>query len=230
MKKVYSAIAVHLIIALTLTLLFVLIPFDKQAVSWIAYAFAMVALVGNLAIDWVAFRNAKTLKSKLYGFPIFRLGIIYVCTQLAVSIVFIVVGAFVKVPFWASLLASLLLVALTAIGTIVGDNLHDTLEHIEEKGADSTKRFVALQNRALDINDKCVNSDLKDIMQELVEKFKYGDPVSSDATKEIEDDIAEQLAILDGLVAAGDAEKAIESIKAILNLLSSRSRLCKSGK
>lgn len=230
MKKVYSAIAIHCIIALTLTLLFVLIPFDKQAVSWIAYAFAMVALFGNLVIDWVAFRNAKTLKSKFYGFPIFRLSIIYVCVQLVISIVFIIVGAFVEVPFWASLLASLLLVALTAIGTIVGDNLRDAIERIEEKGADSTKRFIALQNRVSDICDKCGNDGLKAKIQELVEKFKYGDPVSSDATKEVEDSISEQLEILDGLVVAGDVEKVCESIKTIMNLLSTRSRLCKTGK
>lgn len=230
MKKRLSLLFIYFIVAITLTLLFVVIPFEKTVASWLAYGFALLSLVGGLVIIWVAFRKATTLKSKFYGFPVVRVGLIYSITQIIISIILIVIGVFVEMPTWIVVILSVVLIAFTSIGTIVSDNMRDAVETIEEHGHQNTQVMTSLTNNLANILDLCQDEAVKAKLVELNERFKYSDPVSSESTQSIEHEITENITQLKELVLSNNNAQSLKIIGHISNLLSSRNRICSANK
>lgn len=121
-RKAKSTIAVYAIILLVYVLAFLIVPFNKCAASWISFAFTIIALASSLLVFGIAFKANETLVSKIYGFPIFRIGTIYAIVQLLIGIIICAIGAFLFVPYWIALILSMILLGATAIGVIITDN------------------------------------------------------------------------------------------------------------
>ncbi len=68
-------------------LAFLIIPFNKNAASWISFVFTIISIISSLLVCGCAFKAKETLVSKIYGFPIFRVGVVYALVQLVVGIV-----------------------------------------------------------------------------------------------------------------------------------------------
>ena len=224
-KKKKSAVAVYGIAAVVFILIFLVIPFSKPAASWIMFAFSIISFAAGLGISWYAFGKSETLVSKFYGYPVFRIGFIYTAVQLILSIVVFIIGAFVNLPYWIGLVLSVLLLGMAAIGVIAADNARDYIEEIDVKTAAATKTVSKFNNDIADILDLCKDETVKAPLQKLVTKFRYSDPVSIPETKEKEEEIEAELAVLKELVAAGSAGNAIAGIEKVSNFLASRNRL-----
>lgn len=225
-KRQISGIAVLGIIAVVFILITLVVPFDKPAASWTMFAFSLVSIVFGGFMCLLAFKNTEKLMSKFYGFPVFRIGILYIGIQLVLTIIIYIIGANVDVPFWVGFLISILLLGAAAIGCITTDNARDIVEEIDQKEYVSTRQVTYFQVDISEIVEMCKDDEVKQPLKKLAEKFKYSDPVSSPATAEKEKEITTELEKLKELVRTGSKSDSIAEIEKITILLSTRSKLC----
>lgn len=229
-KKTKSVIAVYAIVLLVYVLAFLIIPFDKIAASWISFVFTVIAITGSLFVCIYAFGTKQTLVSKIYGYPIFRVGVIYALVQLAVGVVICAIGAFVAVPYWVALLLFVILLAAVAIGVIITDNTRDMVEEMDEGAKVDTKNLTRFQIIIAGIVDVCENAEVKKELEKLNDLFRFSDPVTNEQTREIEESISAMLTELKTIVVDGSADDIIISIKKLTNVLNERNRICKANK
>lgn len=229
-KKAKSAIAVYAIILLVYVVSFLIVPLRKIAASWISFFFTIVAIVGSLFICGYAFQSKETLVSKIYGYPIFRVGAIYALAQLVFGITICAIAAFATVPYWVALLLSVILLGAAAIGIIITDNTRDVVEHIDEATKADSESVTHFQISIAGIVDCCEDPVLKSELQKLDEAFRFSDPVSNQYTKDAEEKLSVLLVELKNFVENNKTAEAATYIKTISHTLAERNRICKSTK
>lgn len=229
-KQIISAIAIYLIILGIYTLGFFIIPFEKGTASWMSFAFTIVAILSSLIMSKVAFSSKDVLVSRVYGFPIFRIGIFYAVIQFILGVLVCVIGAFVEIPYWIILLIYVILLGGAIVGVILTDNSRDTVEAIEETTKDAVKNITYFQINMDGIVDCCQDANVRRELEKLSEIIRFSDPVSSEATKIVEDQINEMLSDLRASVEEANAEATLELVRKITNTVKERNRICKACK
>ncbi|MDE7360525.1 MAG: hypothetical protein K2N38_01175 [Oscillospiraceae bacterium] len=224
-KKMTSLVAVYAIVLVTFCILYLVIPFPKTGVYWIEFIFSIIAVFAGCGIGWYSLKN-DGLKSKVYGFPILNIGIAYMAVQLIFAVVIAIVGFFAAVPLWVSIVFSVLILALSAIGFIGADNARDIIEEQESRDEIATKAMKTFRLDTQYIVDLCDDTELKKSLEKLAEQFKYSDPVSSDELADIEENLQSEVKNLAALVNS-DRELAAKKISEITVLLADRNRRCK---
>lgn len=229
-KRQISGIAVLGIIAVVFILITLVVPFDKPAASWAMFAFSLISIVFGGFMCLLAFKNTEKLMSKFYGFPVFRIGVLYIGIQLILTVIIYIIGANIDVPFWVGFLISILLLGAAAIGCITTDNARDIVEEIDQKEYVSTRQITLFQVDISEIVEMCKDEEVKQPLKKLAEKFKYSDPVSSPATADKEKEISDELENLKDLIRKGTKQDIITEIEKITILLSTRNKMCEIGK
>jgi len=229
-KKEKSVIVIYVIVLFVYVFTFLIVPFHKAVASWIAFVFTIVALISSLLISSIAFKSRETVISQIYGLPIFRVGVIYVITQFIIGVIICSIATFVAVPYWLVLLLSVILLGVALIGVIVTDNTRDMIEVIDESVKIETKNVTYFQINIAGIVDNCKNYDVKSELETLNNLFKFSDPVTNEATKEIEETIKVMIDKLKVLVADGSTEDIKLLIEELTNTLNQRNRICKANK
>lgn len=229
-KKSKSVIAIYAIILVVYIIGFLIIPFNKVAASWISFAFTIIAIAASLFVFNQAFNSKETLVSKIYGYPIFRVGAVYALAQLAIGIVICAIGAFVAVPYWVALLLSIIMLGAAAIGVIITDNTRDLVEHVDETVKVDTEVVTNFQINIAGVVDCCEDSNLKLELEKLNDAFRFSDPVSNAKTKEAEDKINVLLNELKANVESNNISESTTLVKKITNALAERNRICKASK
>ena len=84
------------------------VPFTKTGTFWIGYGFGMLAILLQLVVMKVAFHGTESVRSKFYGFPIARIGVIYGICQIILSITAMALSVFIPSGFRWSFLSSCL--------------------------------------------------------------------------------------------------------------------------
>ncbi len=232
-KRQISLIAVYVIVLIVFNVIFFAAPFEKNGCSWVMYAFSNVSIIFGLCISFYAFNSGNSedgLQSKVYGFPIFRVGIIYMVMQVAISIILFAIGHFTRVPTWVGVIVSVLLLGIAAIGVIATDNVRDIVEQNEKVVKEKTIQMRRFKLDFDGIAPYANDPELKKELEKLAEKVKYSDPVSSDDLQEIEEELQAETNNLRNLVKGGNVEEARAKLTLVSNILEDRNRRCKEGK
>lgn len=219
MKQKFSALAVDLIVLILFSVIVFVVPIPKTGVFWISYLFAVLAVVSQLGFVYVAFSGGTSARSRFYGFPVFRVGLLYLCAQMVLSIVFMLVGKWVA-P-WIPFLLYVVLLGLAATGLIATDNARDGIHLVEEKQADGT-----LMIRVLRRDTEAMKVTYPELT-ELYELLRYANPVSTAATEEMEQRLSEMLGSYQQLP---DEATRIRVKNQMVDLLKQRNAVCKSSK
>jgi len=220
-----SAIAVFLYV-----FCFLIIPFDKNEASWIAFGFTLLSFFAGFGIFALAFKNAETAVSKVYGFPILRVGLIYIIAQLILGVIICFIAAFADLEYWVPLLLSVILLGLAGIGVISTNATRNEIENLEAETERVTRPTKIFNLNIQAIIDMCTSEPLKKELLKLAEEIKYSDPVSSDATLNIENALLGEINALRNLVQQNAVEAALYQITRVTNLLNERNRVCKAFK
>ena len=191
-KKVKSIIAVYAILLFVYAVLFVAIPFNKNTASWLSFAFTVVAIMSSLFICGFAFFKKQTLVSKIYGFPIFKLGILYASVQFIAGIIICVISAFVPVWSWIPVVIFVLLSGIVAIGIIAADNSRDFIEETDENTKNETLFIKSLTVDAEVLISQAENDVIKAECERVFEAIRYSDPVSKEELSSCESEIEEK--------------------------------------
>ena len=213
-------------------LLSLLIPFTKLNVASfvIVFIFALVAFAVQPLVAYYCCKDNNTLKSKFYSWPILKVGFIYLFAQLIISILIYVLGAFFFIKAWIPLLICLVLAILTMIGLISTKTYKDEVERIESAQKETIKLFKNIKIELEFIVDSNKEESIRKDLDDLVELVKYSDPVSSDATNEIEQNILENINNLKELLTNAKFVEAKNTIENLVNLVNKRNKICKLNK
>ena len=199
-------------------------PMEKTPVFWLSYAFAAIAILVQSYSYPKAF-GGNSARSRFYGFPTARVTTIYLIVQLLLSLAAMLISGTVQVavPTWAAVIVYVLLLGLTLIGLITAEGVREEVERQEAEKPKKTETMHRLQNKAAALAASCDNPELKSVLNDLAEEFRYSDPVSSETTEkqEMRMDI-----MLDELERKKDPDLAAEIKKA----LAERNRICRQMK
>lgn len=204
------------------------LPFPKTAVFAVSYLFTMIAILAQIYVIRTAFYRGEGVKSKFYGFPIAKLGVIYLAVQLIAGLVFMALGLIV--PVWLPLALYVVLLGVAAAGFVAADAARDEVVRQEvklEKDVSRMREFQAKGRALVALNQV---SEAARPLEKLAENLRFSDPVSSEALTEIEDRLAECLAQLQEAVSAQKTEQILSVCQEAEHILAERNQLCKLSK
>lgn len=225
MKKdfVRSTICLGVLLVLYILLAF-LISFAKTAVFWISFVFTLVAFAVTGWALYTAFLKKPDARSRFYGFPIARIGVIYGGGQLAVGLLFMALGKWI--PAWLAVLVCAALLGAAIIGLVSADAVVETIHTQDRKLKKDVAFMRSLQSKA---NQMAAQSSLPEV-QQFCENVRYSDPVSSEALAEIEGDLSAAVDDLQAAIVEGNNGRTCQLAQKADNLLCERNRLCKLNK
>ena len=225
MKKDTIRATVVAVIALAIyNLVAFVISFVHTAAFWISYGFTMAAFFVVAASIYIAFIKNPDAKSRFYGFPIARLGVIYGAVQLIVSVAIMALAKLV--PWWIPVLVYAIGMGAAVIGLVAADAVVEEIQTQDVKLKDNTAMMRALQSKISQIASQTDDAAIK----ALAEEFRYSDPVSNDAIADAEADLAAAVDQLQAAFVDGDNEAAEQLCRKAAALLAERNRLCKLNK
>ena len=201
-----------------------LIPFVHTATFWVSFIFTLISFAVVAASIYIAFIRNPDAKSRFYGFPIAKIGVIYGAVQLIASMVFMALAA--VSPAWVAVLVYAIALGVTVIGLI---SVETVVEEIHVQDAKLKKDVALMRGLQSKVNQLSAQSD-DTVLKALADEFRYSDPVSSEALAEAEADLS---AVVDELQAAfvdGDKDAAAQLCRKASALLAERNRLCKLNK
>lgn len=204
------------------------LPLPKNGVFWIAYAFAVVALGVQIPADQIAFSKGKGAKSKFYGFPIARIAFVYAAAQLILSSAAMLCASFA--PMWLVVIVFTLTFAAASIGFIAADAMRDEIHRQDKTVVANVRLMRELQSKMRTMPSLCEDAEAKTAVTELEELMRYSDPVSNDATAEIESELAAAIDELQQSVVDGDTGAILGMCKKCTALLNERNSLCELNK
>ena len=210
------------------TLAAFLIPFVHTAVFWVSVAFTFVAFGVVAAAIYTAFVKNPDAKSRFYGFPIARIGVIYGAVQLAVGILFMALAAIL--PVWAVVLVCSILMGSAVIGLISAEAVVEEIHVQDVKLKKDVSLMRGLQSKVHMMAAQCDHPDAADAVKALAEELRYSDPVSSEAIAEIEAELCAAVDVLQAAIADGDSNAAKQICRRASGILAERNRLCKLSK
>ena len=201
-----------------------LIPFAHTMTFWFSFVFTLAAFAVTTVAVYMALGKDADAKSKFYGFPIARIGVIYGAMQLIVSLLFMALAAIL--PAWIAVLVYALGLGAALIGLISAEAVVDEIQTQDVKLKDNTVMMRALQSKISQLASQTDNAGIK----ALAEEFRYSDPVSNDAIADAEADLAAAVDQLQAAFVDGDNEAMAQLCRKTTALLAERNRLCKLNK
>lgn len=225
MKKDTIRAAVVAVVALVIyNLIAFVIPFAHTAAFWISYGFTLAAFAVVAASIYIAFIKNPDAKSRFYGFPIARIGVLYGGTQLIASVIVMAIAAII--PWWIPTLVYAVGMGATIIGLVSAEAIVDEIQTQDVKLKDNTAMMRALQSKVSQIASQADDAAIK----ALAEEFRYSDPVSNDAIADAEADLAAAVDQLQAAFVDGDQDAMAQLCRKATALLAERNRLCKLNK
>ena len=223
-KDTIRAIVVAAITFIIYNLIAFVIPFAHTAAFWISYGFTLVAFAVVCASIYIAFIKNPDAKSRFYGFPIARIGVLYGGAQLIVSLIVMALAQWT--PWWIPVLVYAIGMGVAVIGLVAADAVVEEIQAQDVKLKKDVSLMRSLQSKVSQIASQADDAAIK----ALAEEFRYSDPVSNEAIADAEADLA---AVVDQLQAAyvdGDSEAMAQLCRKAAALLAERNRICKLNK
>ena len=223
-KDSIRTIIVAVIILVIYNLVAFMIPFAHTAAFWISYGFTLAAFAIVCASIYIAFIKNPDVKSRFYGFPIVRIGVLYGGAQLIVSLIVMALAKWI--PWWIPTLVYAIGLGAVIIGLVGAETVVEEIRTQDIKLKDNTVMMRTLQSKISQIASQTDDAAIK----ALAEEFRYSDPVSNDAIADAEADLAAAVDQLQSAFVDGDQEAVTQLCREATALLSERNRLCKLNK
>lgn len=213
-KSAYLILAIAFVIFNVIALV---IPIERTASFWIAYAFTNITFVIQPAIWSVAFKNTDTLKVKFLGIPIIHIGIVYLILQLVAFAVICIT----PVEPWLSVVVGIILLGFTLIGVVAASFSKKVISDTDAKVKEKVTYIKALQAELEMIADAEKNPVIKTELQKLTEAIRYSDPISDDSLADTEKVIFEKV------IELKSTSDKVQLISEISDLIAERNKKCK---
>lgn len=223
-KDTIRGIVVAAVLLAIYNLIAFVVPFAHTAAFWISYGFTMAAFLVVAAAVYMAFVKDPDAKSRFYGFPIARIGVIYGIAQLIASLVVMALAQWT--PWWIPTVVYAIGMGVAVIGLVSAEAIVDEIQTQDMKRKDNTDMMRALQSKVSQIASQTTDAAIK----ALAEEIRYSDPVSNAAIADAEADLAAAVDQLQAAFVDGDDEAVAQLCRKSMALLTERNRLSKLNK
>jgi hypothetical protein len=221
-KNLRLIVAAAVILVLYHLVIFAL-PFVKCAMFFVSYVFTLIAFgLCGLAI-YHAFKKPD-VKSKFYGFPVARIGVLYLAAQLVVSLVFMAVAPWVW--WWLPVLCYAGLLVVGLLGLVSTELTTEEILRQDAKLKKDVSVMRSLQSKILQLAAQCEEPLLK----QLADEMRFSDPVSDGDVDDAEADLSAIVDQLQQAVSDEDGASVEVLSRQAIALLAERNRLCKLSK
>lgn len=223
-KDTLRATIVAVIAFVIYNLIAFVIPFAHTAAFWISYGFTLAAFAVVAASIYIAFIKQPDVKSRFYGFPVARIGVIYGAAQLVVSLV--VMALALWMPWWIPVVVYAVGLGVAVIGLVSAEAVAEEIKTQDVKLKKETSLMKGLQSKLEQMAAKTDDAAIK----ALAEEFRYSDPVSNTAIADAEAELAAAVNELQAAFAGADKDAVAQLCNKTSALLAERNRLCKLNK
>lgn len=227
-KNTVRGLIVLAILLIAFIVIALAVPFARTAVFWLGFGFAIIAILIQLYIFKSAASVNGDAKSRFYSFPIARIGVYYLVLQLIIS--FVEMALAKVLPTWVALLINIILAAIAIIGCITVDTMRDEIVQQDGKLKKNVANMRELQSLSATMVSHCTDEELRATLQKLNDEFRYSDPVSSEETLEMEEDMHSQLGNIQQALVDGDTDGAKKMCTKLIGCLTERNRICSISK
>lgn len=206
------------------------VPFPKNAVFFLSWLFTLAAIGVQVYVVRTAFYQGEGAKSKLYGWPIAKIGVMYLVAQLVLGLVFMALGFAVTVPVWLPLVLYVALLGVSVTGFVAADATRDEIVRQDVKLKKDVSCMRSLQSKAMAILGQTEAGPVRDAAEKFSEALRFSDPVSGESLREIESELSRCVDEIQQAVTDGGSAGAIALLERANALLLERNRLCKLNK
>ena len=194
------------------------IPTDKTATFWTAYALSLIAFAVQIPLWKSALGKKDTLKSKFLGIPIIHVGITYLIIQLIAFAVFMI---FPTLPVWLAVVVCSIILAISALCAIAGQAGANEINRAEEKIKVKRAFIQFVQTDIEMLAESEPDVETKSELKKLAEKVRFSDPMSHEMLGELESRIS---AKVEEIKTATDKKGLVAEVT---TLLTERNKKCK---
>lgn len=206
------------------------VPFPKNPVFFLSWLFTLAAIGAQGYVVRTAFYRGEGVRSKFYGWPIAKIGLVYLAVQLALGLAFMALGLAVSVPVWLPLVLYVVLLGVSAAGFVAADAVRDEVVRQDVKLVKDTSFMRSLQARAAALPGLTQDAQLARLLEQFAEAVRYSDPVSGETLRDVEAELTACVDELQRAVAEGDTSSAQTLMQKAKAVLADRNRLCKLNK
>jgi len=202
------------------------LPFPKNSVFLISYLFTLAAIGVQIYVIQTAFYRGADVKSKFYGFPIARIGILYLITQIILGLLFMFAGSLVY--FWIPLIIYTLLLGCSILGLITAEFVRDEIVFQDIKLKKDVSCLRNLQSKTSFMISLARNEEIATMLKRFAEDLRFSDPVSNESLQEVENRLVDCVDEIEEAVTTGRSYESISILCQKANsLLAERNEKCK---
>ena len=223
--RTYGVLAIFLVV---FTVVVVAIPLSKNAAFWLSYLFVVIAIAVQGYAIYLGFSRKEPVSSKLYGFPVARVGFIYLIVQLLASVVFMILAPVMSI--WVIVVVSVIALGAAGAGLITTDAMRDEILRQDKVLQKNVSAMRAMQSKTRMLVGQCDDALLSQELSNLAEDLQFSDPVSSEATQEMEYELSQLIDELQEALMEREYESAGALQRKAQDLLKERNRICKLNK
>lgn len=192
MKNKSRGYLILAILLITISVIAFVVPTEKTATFFVAYAFTVLAFIAQILL-WKRALGPQEMKSKFLGFPILHIGIVYLIVQMVAFLVFLAAPA---IPTWCAVVVCLLIAAIAALCIIPTDAAVEEIERIGKKVEEKVFFIKSLQVDVEMLAEREEDAATKQALYRLAEKISFSDPISHEQLAELEGQISAKMAKL----------------------------------
>ena len=202
------------------------VPFPKNAVFFVSWVFSLIAIAAQVYVIRTAFYKGESTTSKFYGFPIAKLGVLYLIVQLALGLMFMALGFALTIPLLVPLVLYIVLLGAAAVGLISTEATRDEIVQQDKKLKKDVSCMRTLQSKVMAMVPLAKDASVRIALEKFAEDIRFSDPVSSAELEAAESDLSTCVDDLQQAVLDNDQEAALSLEKRAEMLLAERNRLC----
>jgi len=205
-------------------------PFVHGATFWVGYAFAMIAIAAQGITTVMAFGKPEAIKSKFWGWPIFKVGYVYLIVQLILSTLLIIAATLItEFPAWIAFVPCAIVLGVAAAGILLTDAGREQILKMQEEQKTSTSFIRTLHMELTALLPRVSDASLKGKLAKLSDAVRYSDPVSNEGLLNVEGEMADKLTLLKQYapVNPADAEAITDELFLLVSERNQRCRMLK---
>lgn len=177
-------------IGITLFILFNItafaIPTTRTTTFWITYVFTIIAFIAQIFIWNFALEKAKNLQHRLWSFSIIYIGIVYLVLQIIVFFLFRIIAT---LPTWSAIVVSVIISGISIASILASESGVNEIKQNEIKVQNKISFIRGLQTEIDLLINREKDDDVRLALENLAQKIRFSDPMSSEQLKVLENEI-----------------------------------------
>lgn len=162
------------------------IPTTRTTTFWITYVFTIIAFIAQIFIWNFALEKAKNLQHRLWSFSIIYIGIVYLVLQIIVFFLFRIIAT---LPTWSAIVVSVIISGISIASILASESGVNEIKQNEIKVQNKISFIRGLQTEIDLLINREKDDDVRLALENLAQKIRFSDPMSSEQLKVLENEI-----------------------------------------